>query len=588
MLKNIKLLIYFFQMVHKLCKFYILKYFFYALFRACTPFFNIVLPKYIIDELMNNKRVNYIVLYASILIVGNFILRVMNQYLSKVIEIAKEDFANKLDAHLGKKCADMDYENIENPDILDLKENVFFSLYNENAVGRTFENASTIISELIKLIGLGYILAVLNPLILIVIIGIVLFNASIFKKIERLRYEDSQKSITDNRAFSYFLRLTSDFTFGKDIRLYQAAPFLLKRLRHYMDNLYKIYSKQNTLIGKYMGISKINIQFQIVIIYGYLAYQVLKDKISLGSLTMYAGAAGSFGASVMSLINAFIEINQLCSYLELFVRFEEVTSRDAKGTLEIIQTADYTIEFKNVSFRYPGSNIDTLKNVSIIIPPAQKLSIVGLNGAGKTTFIKLLFKLYEPTKGQILLGGIDIREYSPEEYRKIISVVFQDFKLLAYTIRENITLEQSPEENRIISNLVKAGFSEDLSKLENNIDTIIYKGFDKDGVELSGGQAQKIAIARALYRDAPIVILDEPTAALDPISEYEVFKSFNQLIYGKTAIYISHRLSSTRFSDKIAVFHDGTITEYGTHSNLLLNNALYAQMFQTQAKYYAN
>jgi ATP-binding cassette subfamily B protein/ATP-binding cassette subfamily C protein len=337
-----------------------------------------------------------------------------------------------------------------------------------------------------------------------------------------------------------------------------------------------------------MGISKVNIQLQIVIIYGYLTYQVIKDKISLGSLTMYAGAAGSFGASVMSLINAFIEINQLCSYLDLFYQFEEVTSRDSKGTLEMIQTADYTIEFKNVSFRYPGSNIDTLKNVSIIIPPTQKLSIVGLNGAGKTTFIKLLFKLYEPSEGQILLGGIDIKEYSPEEYRRIISVVFQDFKLLAYTIRENITLDQSPEENRIISNLEKAGFGEDLSKLENSIDTIIYKGFDKDGVELSGGQAQKIAIARALYRDAPIVILDEPTAALDPISEFEVFNSFNQLIYGKTAIYISHRLSSTRFSDKIAVFHNGTITEYGTHSNLLLNNSLYAQMFQTQAKYYAN
>ncbi|MFT4145629.1 MAG: ABC transporter ATP-binding protein [Mobilitalea sp.] len=586
--KKIRILIYFFQMVHKLCRFYILKYFIYAMFKSFTPFFNIILPKFIIDELMGKQRLNYIVLYVLLLVIGNFLLKVINQYLSKIIEIASEDFANKLDAHLGKKCAEMDYENIENTEILDLKENVFFSLYNQNAIGRTFENSSTIISEIIKLFGLGYLLTVLNPLILVVILGIVFFNSTIFKKIERLRDEDNQKSITDNRAFSYFLRLTSDFTYGKDIRLYQAAPFLLKRLWHYMDNLYRIYSKQNTLIGKYMGISKVNIQLQVVIIYGYLAYQVIKNKISLGSLTMYASAAGSFGASVMSLINAFIEVNQLCSYLELFVRFEEIPTGDTKGIPDPIQTADYTIEFKNVSFRYPGSNIDTLKNVSIIIPPAQKLSIVGLNGAGKTTFIKLLFKLYEPTEGQILLGGIDIKEYTPEEYRKNISVVFQDFKLLAYTIRENITLDQAAEENRIISNLEKAGFSEDLDKFENNINTIIYKGFDKDGVELSGGQAQKIAIARALYKDAPIVILDEPTAALDPISEYEVFNSFNQLIYGKTAIYISHRLSSTRFSDKIAVFHDGTISEYGTHSNLLLNNSLYAQMFQTQAKYYTN
>lgn len=590
MLKNNFYIIrYFLKLTNKISNTYIIKSIIGSIFKAASPFINIIMPKYIIDELLGTRNIQKLIIYVGILTVGNLILNIINNYFIKIMEVEKTNLFQKIDSHLGQKAVEMDFENIENPEILDLKERAFFSIYNLDAIGRTLENASIIFYEMITLFGLGYILLILNPIIILVVLIIVFTNSIIFKKIEKIRFEDNQKAIFDNRAFSYFLRIASDFSLGKDIRLYKVVPLILKKTKHFTDNLLKIYSRQFTAIGKYSGISNINMQFQMVIIYGYLAIGVIKEKISIGNFTMYANAVSKFSTSIMALINAYIEINQLCMYLELFIEFENIESKASKGNISIETIEDYTIEFKNVSFKYPNKNEYTLKNISIVIAPGEKISIVGLNGAGKTTFIKLLSRLYEPTEGKILIGGIDIREYKYDEYMKLLGIVFQDFKLLSYSIKENISLNDNGKEEEILSSLDKAGFTEDLLKLEKGIDTNIYKSFDKEGVEFSGGQAQKIAIARALYRDAPIVILDEPTSALDPISEYEIYNSFNKLVEGKTAIYISHRLSSTRFSDKIAVFKNGEIIEYGNHRELVMHkDSLYRNMYNTQAQYYVD
>lgn len=582
-----QILKYFFKLTNNLSKTYIPKTIFTSIFKALTPFLNIIIPKLIIDELIGGKNINRLIIYVGILGIGNLILKIINSYFEKVMELSRTDLFNKIDSYLGEKCVEMDFENIENPEILDLKERAYFAIYNMNAIYWALERSSQIIYEGITLAGLSYILITLNPLIILVVLGIVFLNSFIFKKIEKIRFEDNQKSIFDNRAFSYFLRLTSDFSVGKDIRLYKGSSLILKKARHFTDNLLRIYSKQFTDIGKYSGITNINMQVQMIIIYGYLAISVIREAISIGSFTMYANAVRSFSTSIMSFVNSFIEINQICLYLELFVQFDSIESKNSKGTIAVDNIKDLTIEFKNVSFKYPNKDEYTLKNISIAIKPKEKLSVVGLNGAGKTTFIKLLSRLYEPTEGEILLGGIDIREYKYDEYMKLLSIVFQDFKLLSFSIRENLLLNSDTKDEKIISCLHKAGFGDDLAKLKNGLDTRIYKSFDKNGVEFSGGQAQKMAIARALYKGSPIVILDEPTSALDPISEYEVYNSFNKLVEGKTAIYISHRLSSTRFSDKIAVFKDGEIIEYGSHSELVRKeNSLYANMYQTQAQYY--
>ncbi|MGN6713853.1 ABC transporter ATP-binding protein [Anaerocolumna jejuensis] len=586
-MKNSKLLLYFYRMVYSLSPAYIITILLSTAIQAAAPFINIIVPKLIIDELMGEQDKKKLFLYAAILILGNLFFKLLSSYFVKKVEMGEEKFSYQLDSYLGSKCVDMDFENVEKSDILDLKEKAFFAIYNLNAVRRTVENGAAIINQLVTLAGLGYILSILNPLIIIVLLLIVCMNALLFKKMERIQYEDNQKAVYDNRAFGYFVRLTADFSMGKDVRLYNSAPLLIRKMKHFMDNLLAIYSKLFTETGKCTGISNINVQIQTVIVYAYLAVKVMAEKITIGSFTMYAGAARSFSDSLLSFINAFIEINQLCMYLEMFMKFDKIKIKNQDGKYTAEDIKDYTIEFRDVSFAYPGKKEYTLKNISITIVPGEKLSIVGLNGAGKTTFIKLLTRLYEPSSGDILLGGINIKDIKYEEYLRLLSVVFQDFKLLSYTIRENLTVKPGIEEEDIRKELDKAGFAKDLEKLEKGIDTSIYKDIDKTGVEFSGGQSQKIAIARALCKDSPIVILDEPTSALDPISEYEVYQSFDKLVKGKTAIYISHRLSSTRFSDKIAVFQDGRIVEYGPHKELIKQSeSLYATMFQTQAKYY--
>lgn len=248
---------------------------------------------------------------------------------------------------------------------------------------------------------------------------------------------------------------------------------------------------------------------------------------------------------------------------------------------------DHIIEFRDVSFTYPGTQVKVLDHVSITIRSGEHLSIVGLNGAGKTTFVKLLCRLYDVDQGEILLDGVNIKDYEYVEYMKLFSVVFQDFKLLAFSIRENIILDQKASEEEIANIYKLAGIEDKIISLEKGIDTIIFKSFDKDGIELSGGEQQKLAIARALYKNSLIVILDEPTAALDPIAEYDIYRQFDTLVGGKTAIYISHRLSSCKFCDKIAVFAEGMIKEYGNHDELVnLSGGIYPEMFAAQAQYY--
>ena len=303
---------------------------------------------------------------------------------------------------------------------------------------------------------------------------------------------------------------------------------------------------------------------------------------------MLVSATSNLGTSFDAIIKAFQEISKRSSYVKQYFDFMEYPDAMPKGNLDIKKDGDHKIEFKNVSFKYPRSEEYVLENVNITIPQGQHLAVVGLNGAGKTTFIKLLCRLYDVTSGEILVDGINIKDYAEEEYRKLMSVVFQDFKLFCFTLKENIAFSLDAEQNGIDEVLKQSGLYDEVQTMPRKELTYLWKGFEKDGIEFSGGQKQKAAIARALYKNAPIVILDEPTAALDPIAEADVYSRFNTtLAGGRTAIYISHRLSSCKFCDKIAVFSDKTIAEYGSHKELMKNkDGIYHNMFETQAKQY--
>lgn len=326
-------------------------------------------------------------------------------------------------------------------------------------------------------------------------------------------------------------------------------------------------------------------------IYMYVAYiivilKIISKSISVGEFTKYIGAINIFNSSMVSIINLNQGIKLQIEFVKVFNDFMKMDSKKQTGDKLVEKDAKLDIEFHNVSFKYPKSEKYILKNISCKLTEKNKVAVVGKNGAGKTTFIKLLCRLYDPTEGYISLNGIDIKEYDYESYLSVFSVVFQDFSLFAFPIRENVATSKIADDERVWKSLKLSGIYEKVKKMPNGIDTNLYR-YDKDGIEVSGGEAQKIAIARAIYKDSAFVILDEPTSALDPISEFEIYSKFNELVEDKKSIFISHRMSSCRFCDDIIVFDDGKIVQRGDHNTLIKDETnIYASLYNAQAKYY--
>ena len=326
-------------------------------------------------------------------------------------------------------------------------------------------------------------------------------------------------------------------------------------------------------------------------IYVFTCLKAWGGAFDVGSITQYVGAATAMVANVFSLTGLLGMIKTNTPYLEKTFEFLDIPNAMYQGSLTTEKRADrqYEVEFKDVSFKYPGSEIWALRHVNMKFKVGKRLAIVGENGSGKTTFIKLLCRLYDPQEGQILLNGIDIRKYKYDDYMNIFSIVFQDFQLICQPLGNNVAGSMEYDRDRVKKALIDAGFGDRLASLEKGLDTFVYKNLTEDGVDVSGGEAQKIAIARALYKDAPFIILDEPTAALDPIAEAEIYSKFNDIAGDKTAIYISHRLSSCKFCDEIAVFHEGKVIQQGTHAELVADeNGKYYELWTAQAQYYTN
>ena len=324
-------------------------------------------------------------------------------------------------------------------------------------------------------------------------------------------------------------------------------------------------------------------------IYVFTCLKAWGGAFDVGSITQYVGAATAMVTNVFALTDLLGTMKTNTPYLEKTFEFLDIPNSMYQGSLTTEKRADrqYEVEFKDVSFKYPGSDIWALRHVNMKFKVGKRLAIVGENGSGKTTFIKLLCRLYDPQEGQILLNGIDIRKYRYDDYMNIFSVVFQDFQLICQPLGANVAGSMEYDRERVRKALIDAGFGDRLATMEKGLDTMLYKDLSEDGVDVSGGEAQKVAIARALYKNAPFIILDEPTAALDPIAEAEIYSKFNDIAGDKTAIYISHRLSSCKFCDEIAVFHEGAVIQHGTHAELVADtNGKYHELWNAQAQYY--
>ena len=394
-----------------------------------------------------------------------------------------------------------------------------------------------------------------------------------------------------NRFLSFFGFIMHTKERMLDMRMYNQQEICSKSYKH--DNVFgpdgpmARYSKGPVggLVALSAAISTVFTGFA----YLFVCLKAWAGAFGVGSVTQYVGAITALAKGVSDLMKIAGEIKNNGEFLRTSFEFLDLPDRMYQGSLTTEKRADrqYEVEFKDVSFKYPGSEDYALRHVSMKFKVGERLAVVGRNGSGKTTFIKLLCRLYDPTEGQILLNGIDIRKYKYEDYLQVFAVVFQDFQLLAFPLGQNVAAAQDYDRKRAEKCLRMAGFGERLDSMPEGLDTCLYREFDEKGVEVSGGEAQKIALARALYKDAPFIVLDEPTAALDPIAEYEVYSHFDELVSDKTAIYISHRLSSCKFCDEIAVFDHGQVVQQGSHDSLLADeNGQYAKLWHAQAQYY--
>lgn len=554
----------------------------------------VVLPKFLMDELMLvieggpvSAHVRNAALYAALIcglnLFSNFLTNLASSVRSVWEEWMNEYFATMLAEHAMK----MDFEHTEDPGVLDqmnrAKEGI--SWYSGGAVG-ILNCAYDMILHVTVIAGVGAVILFTCPLLLPVQLLALSLMAVFNAKNNRLEMEAYGNLAKSNRLFGYYLFQLSDFSLGKEIRLYNSVGMMKKKAEVFTSEQCVIWRKlaQNQTRW-FWGMDIVN-AVRDGISYFYIGLLAITKRITVGEFSMCVAAASELYQGMRGVTLAWMDIVKRCNYANQYLKFLEYPAAMEKGSRGT-SGKEHTIEFSHVGFCYPRSEQYVLKDINLKIRSGEHLSVVGLNGAGKTTFIKLLCRLYDVTEGAILIDGINIKEYSEEEYRKLFAVVFQDFKLFAFTLRENISFGEKAEDEEINRVLELAGFYEDAQKLPEGLDTMLYKSFDEHGTELSGGQQQKTAIARALYRDAPIVILDEPTAALDPIAEYDIYRRFDCLVGNKTAIYISHRLSSCKFCDRIAVFADNTIKEYGTHNELVeKKNGIYAEMFATQAQYY--
>ncbi len=569
--------------------------------RSVKPYIAIALSGYILNSFVADVSFEQIVLVAicgvSLVFVINIIEGIMEKYRIVQVDIC----IRKFNMEKCKKTLTMDYELIESPMINQIRSRI----RTDNTWGAGFSTVFSQFSEFMYycfalIIGLIMLVPLfvdssffenwLTPVYFVVLIAITIF-LSLFdaKYINKKKNKLMDETANDITYLDYFLLNQIDYKLGKDIRIYDAENIIKKSLDSGWERWQKIwtrsFTKVNAVGGAVNGLSSGILEGGAYILVIMRAYA---GALSVGGVVVYASIIYNFSQNIASLLNCISRFALTAKRQQSSLEYLNVPNKICNGThpVEMRSDGEYEYEFKNVSFKYLGSESYALKDITLKLNARQRIAVVGMNGSGKTTLIKLLCRMYEPTEGEITMNGININEYDYDEYMRIFSVVFQDFKLFSFSLGQNIAADAKYNTAKAIDAVNKSGFSQRLADMPKGLESNMYSNFD-DGIEISGGEAQKIAIARALYKDAPFIILDEPTAALDPISEFEVFSKFDEIVGKKSAIYISHRLSSCRFCDDILVLHEGRLIQRGDHNDLVGDRqGKYYELWNAQAQHY--
>ncbi len=557
----------------------------YSLTKAALPFVGVLLPKLVLDELSGPKDPVRLLLYAVAAAGVSALCYLLSETLRLRVERGGILLESTLDKLLGEKTCSMDYQYLEDPESLTILQRARQGRMTRGGMYAVMVwHLPSTLTNLFTCLGMLWVVAQLDWWVLALLLLCVAANLLLLRKNSDAANAFMMHMGDFNRMFAYLYFLAFDFTNGKDIRLFHTAPMIQARMREYNGKVVEVEKESYLVMCRCGVLQALLAQAQLGVVYISLLVQVFQTGLSIGDFVMFAAAASSFATTLTATFSEATQSLMTARLIAPYRQFLRLKDRMPKAEGSVDGQAQ-ALRFENVSFRYPRAQAPTLRNLNLTLKKGQRLAVVGENGAGKTTMIKLLLRLYDPDEGRILLGDRDIRELSPKEYAEQFSVGFQDFKLFAFSVRENICLGRE-EEERLRRVLAQTGLDELLAGYEKGVDTSVYKQFDEKGVEFSGGERQKIAIARALYKDAPIVVMDEPTAALDPIAEEEIYNQLNALIHGRTALFISHRLSSCKFCDEVAVFQDGRVVEQGSHEELMKEEGLYRRMFTAQSKYY--
>lgn len=553
-----------------------------------TSFIGLFLSKYIIDYITIGKSINDFIVLVVVLGIFQLLFSIgksiSQDYLQPGFYYVRPMFIlDKL-----KKQIKMKYTHLEDRASLDLIEKAdaavmwpevgvegFLRITVNSAV-----NLGICIMSVILLISVNLYLVPL--LILFGIIDYIISD----KTAKKDKTEIKDKMVYDNRKLKYFNGVTNSFEYAKDIRIFNLKDHIVSIIKNINNNLHQ-KNKESSRLWLVCWLFQIVISvFREIALYIFLIAKMLLNQLTIGNFTLLLGTARNFSSSFSSFMNDIVKIRETGRQINDFRMLLDLNDNEAIS--DTSKSDKYSFKFDNVSFCYPQSQIEIIKNFSMEVKSGERIAIVGLNGAGKTTLIKLLCGLYEPSSGKIMLNGNDIKSFSKQSYYNLFSPVFQDINTYAFSIAENVSMQ--PYELTDVEKAEKcihlSGLSDKLDSLPNGMNTVMGKGIFEDSIELSGGEKQKLSLARALYKNAPVVILDEPTSALDPIAEYEMYSNFDKLIGNKTAFYISHRLSSTRFCDRIILIEDGRLVECGTHNELMEKKGKYYKLFQKQSEYY--
>lgn len=548
---------------------------------------NLILPKFLIDGLIDHQPPERILFWIGMIVGNNAIGKITNNYFTGKCFVLKGKLFTDFQVDLTEKLSKCDFERLEDKNFLDTKERARKFLYaNGQGFGVVMDRAFNIIGKVFVFAGIITILSTLSLALVGLFIVLILVNTK-FEGTTRKNYVklDLEKAPVERRT-AYLLNLVEDFSFGKEIRIFGIRDWITEKVCHYLSESDCFYKKQvgEEMKAQYFA-AAVNMILEVVS-YITIGWKVIAGTIGIGDFSMYISTMASFTSAMTDVMQSILDMKQFSGYYDALEQYMNIPSTMYGGKLEAPESF-HTLTFENVSFKYQGQDTYALRNISQEIRFGERIAIVGENGAGKSTFIKLVCRLYEPTEGRILLDGTDIRDYSYDSYMKLIGAVFQDFRLFSFSMRENLIFDrQGVSDSELIKLLEESGLGAKLEDIDYNLDRSIYKNFDETGFEPSGGEGQKIAIARAVFKNAPIVVLDEPTSAMDPRAEYELYQRFHKMVEGKTAFFISHRMSSTKFCDRIVVINRGRITEQGTHEELMWENGNYAELFRMQAQFY--